>query len=98
MRTSESWDTSNSVILVPLLNPKFATGLAAMLCELRVRGTRLDLWRTLPVARDLSETRPQKRAGGQPDLRPPATTRGGATSATSGRVIENTASTTAYWS
>jgi hypothetical protein len=39
MRTSESKDTSKSMILVPLLNPKFATALAAMLCELRVRGT-----------------------------------------------------------
>src|SRR5713101_7232093 len=33
-------DTSNSMILVPLLNPKFAIGLAARVCELRVRGTR----------------------------------------------------------
>jgi hypothetical protein len=32
--------TSNSMILVPLLNPKFAIRLAAWLCELRVRGTR----------------------------------------------------------
>jgi iron(III) transport system substrate-binding protein len=29
------------MILVPLLNPKFAIGLAARVCELRVRGTRL---------------------------------------------------------
>jgi len=29
------------MILVPLLNPKFATVLAAKSCELRVRGTRL---------------------------------------------------------
>src|SRR3984893_13154568 len=42
-RTSESKDTSNSIILVPLWNPKFATILAAMLCELRVRGTSA-LW------------------------------------------------------
>ena len=28
------------MILVPLLNPKFANTLAARLCELRVRGTR----------------------------------------------------------
>src|SRR5262249_15526550 len=39
-RTSESKDTSKSVILVPLLNPKFATYPAARLGELRVRGTR----------------------------------------------------------
>src|SRR2546426_4796247 len=32
-------DTSKSMILVPLLNPKFAIGLPARLCELRVRGT-----------------------------------------------------------
>src|SRR5712671_4928433 len=32
-------DTSNIMILVPLLNPKFATGRAAKSCELRVRGT-----------------------------------------------------------
>jgi hypothetical protein len=32
-------DTSNSMILVPLLNPKFATVLAEKSCELRVRGT-----------------------------------------------------------
>src|ERR1700704_1905149 len=30
-------DTSKSMILVPLLNPKFAIGLAARLCELRVQ-------------------------------------------------------------
>ena len=41
MRTSESRDTSNSVILVPLLNPKFAIEVAAGMCELRVRGTRM---------------------------------------------------------
>src|ERR1043166_9728987 len=35
-------DTSNSMILVPLLNPKFAIGLSAWACELRVRGTRGD--------------------------------------------------------
>jgi hypothetical protein len=29
------------MILVPLLNPKFANGLAAWLCELRVRGTSM---------------------------------------------------------
>ncbi len=29
------------MILVPLLNPKFAIGLPAPLCELRVRGTRV---------------------------------------------------------
>src|SRR2546429_5275509 len=34
-------DTSKSMILVPLLNPKFAIGLPARLCELRVRGTGL---------------------------------------------------------
>src|SRR5437868_13404816 len=34
-------DTSNVMILVPLLNPKFANGLAAWLCELRVRGQGL---------------------------------------------------------
>src|SRR3977135_778595 len=33
-------DTSNIMILVPLLNPKFATVPAAKSCELRVRGTR----------------------------------------------------------
>jgi len=33
-------DTSNVMILVPLLNPKFANTLAARPCELRVRGTR----------------------------------------------------------
>src|SRR5262249_55050936 len=32
-------DTSKSMILVPLLNPKFAIGFAARACELRVRGT-----------------------------------------------------------
>src|SRR5215470_9351655 len=32
-------DTSNSMVLVPLLNPKFAIGLAARSCELQVRGT-----------------------------------------------------------
>src|SRR2546428_10914946 len=32
-------DTSNLMIPVPLLNPKFAIGLPARLCELRVRGT-----------------------------------------------------------
>src|SRR6266568_178868 len=32
-------DTSKYMILVPLLNPKFAIGLPARLCELRVRGT-----------------------------------------------------------
>src|SRR5438445_8495058 len=32
-------DTSNFMILVPLLNPKFANTLAARSCELRVRGT-----------------------------------------------------------
>src|SRR5262245_40366331 len=32
-------DTSNSMSLVPLLNPKFALGLRALACELRVRGT-----------------------------------------------------------
>src|SRR5262245_65669187 len=32
-------DTSNCMILVPLLNPKFANALAAKSCELRVRGT-----------------------------------------------------------
>src|SRR5713226_1436029 len=39
MRTSESRDTSNSMILVPLLNPKLANTPAARSCELRVRGT-----------------------------------------------------------
>src|SRR5713226_2104360 len=34
-------DTSKSMILVPLLNPKFAIGLLARLCELRVRGTSI---------------------------------------------------------
>jgi hypothetical protein len=29
------------MMLVPLLNPKFATVFAAKMCELRVRGTRL---------------------------------------------------------
>src|SRR3977135_3201232 len=33
-------DTSNIMILVPLLNPKFATVPAAKSCELRIRGTR----------------------------------------------------------
>src|SRR5262249_16348157 len=42
-RTSESKDTSKSMILVPLLNPKFATDLAATPGELRVRGTRPSL-------------------------------------------------------
>src|SRR5215208_2164322 len=32
-------ETSKFMILVPLLNPKFAIGLAANACELRVRGT-----------------------------------------------------------
>jgi hypothetical protein len=32
-------DTSKSIFLVPLLNPKFANGLAACFSELRVRGT-----------------------------------------------------------
>src|SRR5262249_19450446 len=32
-------DTSKVMILVPLLNPKFALGFAASVCELRVRGT-----------------------------------------------------------
>jgi len=32
-------DTSKSIILVPLLNPKFASVPAAKSCELRVRGT-----------------------------------------------------------
>src|SRR5439155_14626135 len=36
-------DTGNSMILVPLLNPKFAIGLAAQLCELRVRGTSVPI-------------------------------------------------------
>jgi hypothetical protein len=31
-------DTSKVMILVPLLNPKFAIGFAASMCELRVRG------------------------------------------------------------
>jgi hypothetical protein len=35
-------DTSNSMILVPLLNPKFANVPAEKSCELRVRGTRAD--------------------------------------------------------
>src|SRR5712691_2594830 len=37
-------DTSKSMILVPLLNPKFAIELPARLCELRVRGTRRARW------------------------------------------------------
>src|SRR5712691_12506385 len=51
-------DTSNSMIPVPLLNPKFAIGLPARLCELRVRGTRRSLspchltWRGAPLIRD----------------------------------------------
>src|SRR5262245_44256884 len=53
MRTSESRDTRNSMILVPLLNPKFANAPAARSCELRVRGTS--------VRREL--------AAGTPDLR-----------------------------
>src|SRR6185436_15203860 len=36
-------DTSKSMILVPLLNPKFAIELAARVCELRVRGTSLGM-------------------------------------------------------
>src|SRR5262245_14174010 len=32
-------DTSKTMMLVPLLNPKFATVPAAKACELRVRGT-----------------------------------------------------------
>jgi hypothetical protein len=28
------------MVLVPLLNPKFATVFAAKMCELRIRGTR----------------------------------------------------------
>jgi len=39
MRISESKDTSKPMILVPLLNPRLAIGLAAYLCELRVPGT-----------------------------------------------------------
>jgi len=39
-------DSSKSMILVPLLNPKFAIELAAIgVCELRVRGTSLGLYR-----------------------------------------------------
>jgi hypothetical protein len=38
-------DTSNSILVVPLLNPKFASERAANLCELRVRGTSVMLWR-----------------------------------------------------
>ena len=38
-RSSESKGTRNGVILVPLLNPKFAFGFAANVCERRVRGT-----------------------------------------------------------
>src|SRR5437660_11582126 len=38
MRTLESKDTSNSMILVPLLNPKFAIRLAAMV--VRTSGSR----------------------------------------------------------
>ena len=39
MRTSESKDTSKVMILVPRLNPEVRNGLAALLGELRVRGT-----------------------------------------------------------
>jgi hypothetical protein len=46
MRPSESKDTSESIIPVPLLNPKFANVLAAMVCELRVRGTGRSYWQT----------------------------------------------------
>src|SRR6266511_2724308 len=57
-------DTSNFMILVPLLNPKFAIGLAALACELRVRGTssltpvagtirsKLEATKRLPAARN----------------------------------------------
>src|SRR6202011_3247921 len=53
MRTSESkghWHIYDSSAA---LNPKFATVLAAMLCELRVRGTSGNRrrWRTRPAAR-----------------------------------------------
>src|SRR5262249_16146335 len=48
-RTWEWKDIRKFMILVPLLNPKFATHPAAMLGERRVRGTRL--WRCLqPIA------------------------------------------------
>jgi hypothetical protein len=38
-------DTSNCILIVPLLNPKFASERSANLCELRVRGTSVMLWR-----------------------------------------------------
>src|SRR5713226_1148799 len=51
-------DTSKSMILVPLLNPKFAIGLPPRLCELRVRGTsvcvRSPMW-TLVCETELPE-------------------------------------------
>src|ERR1043166_7181386 len=43
-------DTGKSMILVPLLNPKFAIGLPARLCELRVRGTSAAFARRLCAA------------------------------------------------
>jgi hypothetical protein len=44
-------DTSNSTMLVPLLNPKFANVLAAQSCELRVRGTSGDRYGATARAR-----------------------------------------------
>src|SRR5215472_14914256 len=64
-------DTSKVMILVPLLNPKFAVGFAASVCELRVRGTSLllehDLFRK-PVStfRDHALAGTEQRSGGFP--------------------------------
>ena len=55
MRTSESKDTSKTYDSSAALNPKFATDLAAMPGELRVRGTRARRGRVsniLPLGRN----------------------------------------------
>jgi hypothetical protein len=44
------------MVLVPLLNPKFAIGLAAKACELRVRGTSVPL---LPSTRPAKSVKPK---------------------------------------
>src|SRR3972149_7901655 len=64
-------DTSNAIILVSLLNPKFANALAARYCELRVRDTRawsLDLEATLaqPAARSHLDRRRHRHVVGRP--------------------------------
>src|SRR3977135_1745965 len=70
-------DTSNIMILVPLLNPKFATVPAARSCELRVRGTRagslqieaqIPSWPGIAVRRDVyARHKVYARAGRRPD-------------------------------